>query len=335
MSVERKRAITTSFIYCIEDGELEKQTMLSITSLRKNGGVYAQAPIYCMCPNLNRSISKRSKDRLHALEVKYLEKDLNVKYLNYPLANKPLVCSFVEEIADTDYLIFLDSDTIVIGCLGNIIPKYGKISTGDVLVKNIGALPSNDKNLSVWLRVFSHFNIESALKASTLMTNQEIVGYWNSGVIVVENHNGFFAEWLGLFKNIYESKIVPERYGYFKEQFSLSVLIHRYQSVFEALDDSFNYHISNHKSIFHERRINSYEGIRILHYHKIYRFSTFFSPLPKLQSGVQSKSWVEEMVQEEGIYPLPFLRRLKNTFGNPYFRFKQDMLKVIQELTFQ
>ncbi len=99
--------IKVSFIYCIEKGELEKQAILSIKSLRKNGGVYSKSRIYCVCPREKRCISKDSIEVLQNLGVNYIVKNLNYKYENYPLANKPLVCSNICITSAKSALIFI------------------------------------------------------------------------------------------------------------------------------------------------------------------------------------------------------------------------------------
>ncbi len=314
-----------SFIYCIEKGELAKQTILSIKSLRRNGGVYATSRIYCVCPNAKRSISENDIASLQQLDVIYLVKNLNEKYEHNPLANKPLVCAYVESIDDHDFLVFLDSDTIIINCLKEILPKHGMISCTAVIAKNIGTQLNGDENIRIWNQAFNAFRIQSPLMARTLITNEEIIGYWNSGVIVIKNDNHLFKDWLAVFEKLYEDNIVPEQYSYFIEQFSLSLLIHQNWKAFEPLPDSFNYDISNHKYLHATNRLDAYHKIHILHYHKIFLNATFNFPLPKLDKGSAIRSWIKSQVKDDKIYPLKFPVMIKHFFGRSYFKIKQTI----------
>ena len=310
-----------AFIFCIEKGQLEKETISSIRSLRHFGGRLSSSSVYCICPRPKRAICDKSRSILNDLNVTYIEENLNTEYQSYPLANKPLVCEYVEAIDQaSDYLIFLDSDTLVINPLDTIINEYVDIQLSPVLVKNLGLSSQNDSNYSYWKKIINLFKLNELQKTRTLITNEEIFGYWNSGVIVVKNHKDIFKKWSETFKTLYEASLLPDERFYHTEQLSLSLLIHKNEFNFSELPNKYNYHISNQEDLHSLNKIFDYKEIHILHYHKLLQFSSFRFPFPKLKNLNFIEQWIKNEFKSQGLYPLGTGKRVKHAIGNFYYK---------------
>ena len=310
-----------SFIFCIEKGQLEKETISCIRSLRKFGGQLSNSRIYCICPRKSQAVSNVSKSILNTLEATYIEVNLNTEYQAYPLANKPLVCEYVESIEkDSEYLIFLDSDTLIINPLDNIINKHADIQLSPVLVKNLGFANAEDKHFIYWKKIISRFDLSDLHKTRTLIANEEIIGYWNSGVIVAKNNKDIFKNWRKTFTKLFNSKLLPSERFYHTEQLSVSLLVLKDKYNFLELPNKYNYHISNQSELYSDYKITDYKEIHILHYHKLLQFSSFAFPFPKLKNLNTIKPWIEKELNTQGLYPLSIGKRIRHALGNFYYK---------------
>ena len=311
-----------SFIYCIEHGQLANETLASIQSLRKFGGSLATETIYCVCPRPEKSLSPQTESILASLNVEYIEVPLNNIYANYPLANKPLACQYIESIdKQSDYFIFLDSDTLIINPLDDIIDPDVDICLSPVLVKNLGVENNNDVNYSYWKKIIQEFDILNPVYTHTLIDNIRILGYWNSGVILIKNNREIFSNWLAVFEKLYASDMLPKERLYHTEQLSLSIVVQKYNYLFHELDSKYNYHISNHRNLNEAHQINDYDHISILHYHKLLQFSSFYFPFPKLSNASSYYNQLLSILKENELFPLPLPLQIRHFFGNLYYNY--------------
>ena len=289
-------------------------------SLRHFGGYLSKQKVYCVCPRLHYAISNEGKSILKSLDVEYIEKDLNQHYSSYPLANKPIVCEYIESIDhSSDYLLFLDSDTLIVNPIDDILKHNADIALSPVLVKNLGLENKEDPNYNFWHHILNDFKVKNPIHTNTLIHDTKIVGYWNSGVILINNNQGIFSDWLDTFKKLYAADYIPQNRRYHIEQLSLSITVHKNEYKFQELDKRFNYHISNHKDLNEKYQLNDYMDISILHYHKLLEFSSFTFPFPKLNLYSNFKKQISPLLHELQLFPLsPFLQ-LKHFFGNLYY----------------
>ena len=103
-----------SFIICTERGYLEPMSVLFAMSLRTFGGALSSAPVFSFQPRPGYQISEETHRALADLDVEHHEILLNTRYSNDPLANKPLTAAFAEKELNHEYLVFADSDQIIL-----------------------------------------------------------------------------------------------------------------------------------------------------------------------------------------------------------------------------
>ena len=90
--------------------DYEAEAIRCFTSWRKNGGTYADIPIYCMCPSI-RVPSLRTRQALEDLGVIYIHEFLE-KTDSYVCGywNVPIGCMYLEKNVSEDLLIHIDLD---------------------------------------------------------------------------------------------------------------------------------------------------------------------------------------------------------------------------------
>jgi len=103
-----------TFVCCVESGSLESQTVRMVTSLRKRGGQFANAPIVAVTPRFGPPLSKQTHRAFDALDVTYIRRTSKFRFSWFKFLNKPLSLVFAEESIDSEVIGFLDSDLLFV-----------------------------------------------------------------------------------------------------------------------------------------------------------------------------------------------------------------------------
>jgi hypothetical protein len=81
-------------------------------TLRKNWGKWSSVPIYAYSPRAGKEPSDWLKAVYEQYNVRPIYEHLNIKYADYPLANKPIVMARAERTLKSRILVFLDTDIV-------------------------------------------------------------------------------------------------------------------------------------------------------------------------------------------------------------------------------
>jgi len=181
-----------TFFICIEpNGMLVENSINLIKSMRKFTSGFSDCSIYAISPR-GIDLKKESIYELNSLNVKYLCKKLN--FTDSPYANKLYSGKYLEAIIDTEYLVFIDSDSIFLNEPRELflLEKFD-VALTPVWLKGIGCSGIHDDSYTLWKSVFSKFNLKvSNKKITTKLGNEEIFSYYNSGFVAVKKRNRFF-----------------------------------------------------------------------------------------------------------------------------------------------
>lgn len=104
----------TTIVTCIEAGGLEPQVVLLARSLRTFGGRYADLPIVAVKPRAGPGVSRATLRTLKELDVRYVDRPLNVATSWWAHANKPAALNWADREADTPNVTWIDSDMLVL-----------------------------------------------------------------------------------------------------------------------------------------------------------------------------------------------------------------------------
>ncbi len=144
-----------AFIACVERGKLEDQTILLCRSIRRFGGAYRNAPIYVFQPRRQMDVSERTLALLRKLGAMRIAEPLNLDFSDEGTLNKIFVCAYAERVLDEPMLVFLDSDTVVIGEPGDLaLPPGIDIAIRPAHSTRLNSQGPADPIDAYWQRVF-------------------------------------------------------------------------------------------------------------------------------------------------------------------------------------
>ncbi len=214
-------------IYCIEKGMLEKYTLLSIASVRRFGGFLSQYDIYCIQPRKEFPVSEYTKNQIRHFGGTFIEVPLNKTHRYYSFANKPLALSYMTDHYVYDQYIFLDGDTIVLNEPHEFSNHDSDILLSPVYSKGIGIRDFSDANGAYWIRLLERAGVknESLPKVKTIFEGEEIIGYWNAGIMVVNRKDKIVEAWKQLTLRLLEERIYPASGIFFVEQTAMAAVL--------------------------------------------------------------------------------------------------------------
>lgn len=172
---------------------------------------------------------------------------------DYGISRKVDALMAVEEAADEEYLLLLDTDTLVLDKI--TVHQTGK----DLYLKPV------DVGLQFWGREsesrhrWSEISNEADLPTpewsyQSTFDENEIPPYWNAGFVLTANGD-FGARWMRLIEDIYPD--IP--YEWHADQVALGLLSQEYDM--EELDNRFNYPL--------HLRLKIHENAKVVHYHNL------------------------------------------------------------------
>jgi hypothetical protein len=299
-------------VICTERGILEKYSLLMCRSLRQFGGEMSQTEIYSIAPRKGYYPSKKTIFEFEKLGVKHENLELNKRYKNYPLANKPFVCEYIEEKFPNDTLVFIDSDQIILN-EPTIFNSNSSLLLRMVDRKGIGFNGEKDINYNYWEKLFSLLHIDiKHLKQHETSSGEVIYPYFNSGLIVSHATLGLFKQWRINFERIVKEDILPKDGSFFLEQSIFSATVMQMKLPFEFLPNSYNYPFSLHDSISNKLKINDFDSLYTAHYHDLFITKPYPAFLTIFLATSEKGRWLQQQIQSLNIKPESLLAKYYN-----------------------
>ncbi len=295
-----------ALLICTERGVLEKQALLLVRSLRRFGGALASLPVYSFAPREGRGVAPGTAAMLRDLGVVHVEEPLNTSHPDYPLANKPRVCSWAERNLDHEVLAWFDSDQLVFN-----EPRELRLAPGEDAavqpepVLGIGAGPG-DPLYPAWTALLSRHEIDEPYFTRTVIDEKEIVGYWNTGLVAVRRSAGIFARWEEIFEANWQEEIWSKEgdQRFFTEQMSFGLSLMAKRARVRTLSRDHNYHIVIHDELPEAARIGRLEDMTTMHYHKLIPKSPSKQPFRRVKHFAPSGErydWLRDQMRELGL----------------------------------
>ena len=295
-------------IICTEQGYLQAQSKLLVFSIRQFGGVLSTADIYSYSPRENKRPSKSTLRFFEKHNVQHIDTVLNKRYPDYPLANKPAVCAHREKASSADVLIFLDSDSFFLRSPDFIETlQPGEVFMRPVDKRNIGSDKQfSSPNGQYWSTLYTEFGVSDYRTVQTTVDNQEILEYYNSGVVITSPSAGLFQRWQRSFEIVMERGLQPDHGFFYTEQSVLSATISAMKLAVKPIPNEFNYPVHLINEITDPQyRIDRFSDIGHAHYHKLFRKTEGINPLHKELSDFQSGRMINEKLIEFRVVKQP------------------------------
>jgi hypothetical protein len=175
-----------SFVCCVESGLLEELTVRMIESLRRWGGVFANARVFALTPRRGPRLLPSTLEAFRRLDVRYLYHPTNSSYSWFQYYNKPLALAAAETHADTELVAWLDSDILIAREPEALRLEEGVDFAACVSAKEMGTCGPGDPFESLWQANCRALNIDIDSLPWVLSEPEGLRMrlYWNSGIFV-------------------------------------------------------------------------------------------------------------------------------------------------------
>jgi len=190
--VERATIVTLAV-----PGDVALQTLLLAKSLRDFGGSIASEPIWAMVPDGGPRMKRFIADAFEDLDVRLVPFPIEPEVARIPFAVKAVAGSQAEQAVDTDLLIWLDPDVLVVGGGREfLIPEGVTVGYRPVHHRLIG-IDADRPIDAFWEAVLGACGAsEDRLFRMYTNTGERIKAYINAGVFVVRPEAGLLQKWL-------------------------------------------------------------------------------------------------------------------------------------------
>jgi hypothetical protein len=310
--------VKIAFILCAERGVLERTSVLFARSLRQFGGRLRDAPIHTYAPRHGFDIGAGTKRDLEKLEVTHHYHPLNLRFPDYPLANKPFVAAFAERTLAADVIVFADSDMIVLSePSALIIPEDHDVGIRPVDLKGIGVSDERDEEYPYWHDLYGVCGVKDKSFVKATVSGERIFSYWNTGLIASRTTKQLFSGWLENFTKVMSAGLIPKAGRHFVEQSSFAASALATKTRVFQLPNAYNYPIHLHAQLPITKKIKSLDDMVIIHYHSIFQRTGKYAdnnPLAAFLNCNERSRWLIKQLKDTRIFPSSRLRRFVETF---------------------
>jgi hypothetical protein len=250
-TTEHKKLVFASIIFPGESPE--RKAFLLVESIRAFAGSLSQAPIWCFTLDNEKSLSKKTNNRLAALDVSLIHFEADTGTLQFPFIRKALISAQAESTAQgkADLLVWLDPDTIVLQEPEEFLLRKGKsLGCRPVHHTNIGSRYDDPLDL-FWTQIYRYCQVpeDRVFAMATHVDGRRIRPYFNAGLLVVRPKRRLLQIWRDTFLRIYgaaefqELYKKDERYKVFMHQAVLAgtILSTLRTDEIEELPSTYNY----------------------------------------------------------------------------------------------
>ncbi|WP_198661782.1 hypothetical protein [Lewinella sp. IMCC34183] len=275
-----------------------------VSSIREFGGPIRHAKVFSYSPRPDRVPSAPTLRFFQNHGVETVDLPLNVDYVDYAFANKPLACAHRERESSADILMFLDTDTAFL----NPPDFLSEVVAGDVWIRPvdiqlIGTTPNfNDPNGKYWANLYKLLGVRRANHVTTTVDRKNILEYYNSGMVITARANGLFNAWLKNFESVMEQNLQPDSGRGFVEQSVLSATIAALDLTVRPLPEEFNYpvHILDQWED-PPQDYRDFSGKSHLHYHRAFTLPRMARALRKDLSRFPAGASLAALIREHGV----------------------------------
>lgn len=241
-----------TFVVCVEPGphRLEYKAATLFHTMRRNMGALADAPIRAYAPRPGRAVAPWLREVMDRLEVAYIDEPLNAAHPDYPLANKPLALAHAEETADSESVVFLDTDILVWREPSRFLlePQVDIALVPDT-TKTTASSGPGDRFEEYWERLYALVGATARPFVTTTVSNERVRGTWNSGVVALRRGAGIGRQWREAMLRLLENDFAPAEASYLRENNLLSAIAAAHSDRYAELPVSYNYPVQAWKKM--------------------------------------------------------------------------------------
>jgi len=255
-------------VCCVEAGPLELMAVRMVESLRRFGGRFSRMDVFAVTPRFGAPLLKRTRQAFETLDVHYLRFPARDPYGWNHFMNKPRALRKVEELTQTECVVWLDSDIVLLGEPEGLLLGDGEDIAACPSDKNLGTSGQKDENEPYWAAICQALKIdmESLPWITTELEQARIRLYWNSGVFVYRRGFQFSSSFFDTCAEMLEARIASKNAGiFFTDQVALGLTAHRKGMGYRNLPYSHNFILGSKLEQPVSRE--ALKQARICHYH--------------------------------------------------------------------
>ncbi len=287
------REPSVAFTFCVEPGRLEWEARLLVESIRQFGGRFANAVIYAIQP---RGIDPLRPETIALFEragVIHRAANLNKEYAPWPTNNKVYAVADIESVATTQFVVFLDTDSIIVNEPVEFVLRDGvDLAVQPTLRQFRGSTGPGDASDSFWLKLYQMCEVPEPPYVSTMLDRVRIRGYYNGGLAVFRREAGLGRRWLKYLRRI--GPTIPGDVRYNMDQFALALIAAGIPGRVQLLPSIYNYNIARrHEFVVETDRNINLDSLVHIHYHEAFRQPGFLAALrPALDPTEERFLWL-------------------------------------------
>jgi hypothetical protein len=246
------------------------QALLLARSIRDFGGTVAGEPIWALVPNRGQRMSRALAVEFEDLGVRLVPFSTHDHLAEIPFGVKASAGAHAETRVETDLLIWLDPDTLIVGGAGEfLLPESAALGYRPVHHRLIG-IDADEPIDGFWAAVLEACGVpEERLFRMYTSVGERIKAYLNAGVFVVRPERRLLQSWEATFGRLArDAGIIAHlrsdpRYSTFLHQVVWTAVVLRNLERTETaeLSNAINYPLHLHWSIPAGRRAISLQRL--------------------------------------------------------------------------
>jgi len=296
VSIDRRD--TLAFVFCVEPGWLEAQACLLSESIRRFGGALADGPIYAVQARGTQPLHRDTIAAFTTLGVRHHAGKFNTELANVPTTNKVFAVTEIEQIAVEDFLVFLDTDTVLLDEPAEfLLPEGSDLGVQPTVRKFRGSTGIEDPNDPYWRKVYAVCDVPEPPYVRTMADKVTIRGYYNGGVVAYRRAEFLGRRWLDYLRRL-DPVTQSDRHNL--DQIALAALAANFPDRVALLPFTYNYNIARRSEFIGEMRRVDLDGLVHIHYHNAFEAPDILARIrPALSQADERYRWLQERL------PLP------------------------------
>jgi hypothetical protein len=292
-----------AFLLCVEGGRLEEEARLLCRSIRRYGGCYGGAAIHTFAPRRGRAVGAETRAALRDLGAVHHTEVLNDALPDLGTLNKVFVCARAEEILAEDVLVFLDSDTVLVGePLELDLPDGVDGAVRPAESEALNSRGPDDPRDGYWRELYRQLDLPGRPFVETELGNRARA-FFSAGLVAVRRSAGLFRSWLSDFWRLVRRPHVPPGCMHRMDEVALAATLVRVFDRVRVLDGRYNYLVYRRSRMPSPWREAGLEDLVHLHYRQCFHAPGYLRSLdPPFDPASETLQWLERQLPLQPLF---------------------------------
>jgi hypothetical protein len=284
----------------------ETNAVLLTGSIRRFAGALSHARIWCFVPQVGKSLSRTTQDRLHKLNVDLIPLEIDPQRLRFFFATQITATALAESMAQgqAQILAWVDANTIVLQePQAFLLPDDKSLGFRPVHHTLVGS--RYDEPLDpFWSTVYRCCNVpeDRVFPMTTHVDGVRIRPYFNAGFLVTRPERNLLRTWRDTFFRVYRTPDFEafyqrdERYTIFAHQAILSgvILSTLGADELQELPPTYNYPLHLYEEDTTDSRPSRLEDLVTCRHEGL---GDDLGPISSIPAEESLRQWIAEQVQ--------------------------------------